>query len=178
MSLIATPGQTVGPFFGFSLPYAGGADLVPPGHPDAVRLHGRVLDGAGDPVPDALLELWQVDDAGAVCRAPGALRRDGQTFTGWGRAATDGEGQYAFTTLAPAAPFFALAVLARGLLDVLFTRAYLPSHAHDPFLATVDAARRDTLLTTADDTGFRFDVRLQGEHETVFLTFPQHLPHG
>jgi protocatechuate 3,4-dioxygenase alpha subunit len=82
--LIATPGQTVGPFFHYALPYAGDSELVPPGRADAVRLHGQVLDGDGAPVPDALIELWQADAEGRVCREPGSLRRDGFTFTAGG----------------------------------------------------------------------------------------------
>ena len=171
----ATPGQTVGPFFGFALPYLGGADLVAPGHPAAVRLRGRVLDGAGEPVPDALLELWQLGPGGAVVRCAGSLRRDGSTFTGFGRASTDAEGRYTFTTVVPGAPFFALTVLARGLLNRLFTRAYLPDAAEDALLASVDGDRRSTLLTTQDETGpvkgYVFDVHLQGERETVFLAY-------
>lgn len=181
--LTPTPGQTIGPFFGYALPYAGDSELVPAGHPDAVRLHGTVLDGAGDPVPDALLELWQADPAGAVPRAAGSLRRDGWTFTGWGRAATDNAGHYSFTTLAPGAgagasagtgaPFFAVTVFARGLLDRLLTRAYLPGDeaalAADPLLASVEPDRRATLVATAEERGYRFDVRLQGDGETVFL---------
>ena len=133
MTLAPTPGQTVGPFFGYALPYDGGPELVPPGPPDAIRLHGRVLDGAGDPVPDALLELWQADAGRSRSRSePGSLRRDGFTFTGWGRAATDDDGPLrvhdagAGAVVPGAAPFFALTVFARGLLDRLFTRAYLP----------------------------------------------------
>ena len=87
-----TPGQTVGPFFAFGLEYDGDSALVPPGSPGAIRLHGRVLDGAGEPVPDALLELWQADADGLVVQRSGSLRRDGYTFTGWGRAATDRTG--------------------------------------------------------------------------------------
>jgi len=176
----ATPGQTVGPFFGFALPYLGGADLVAPGHPAAVRLRGRVLDGAGEPVPDALLELWQLGPGGAVVRCAGSLRRDGWTFTGWGRAATDNTGAYGFTTVVPgrhgdAAPFLALTVFARGLLDRLFTRCYLPGDeralARDPLLSALPADRRDTLVATRTDDGFAFDIRLQGERETVFLSY-------
>ena len=181
---MTTPGQTVGPFFHDSLPYPGGGDLVPPGHPGAVRLRGTVLDGRDDPVPDALLEIWQPDPDGRVVRTGGSLRRDGWTFTGWGRAATDHRGQYSFTTLRPGAtepgraPFFAVTVFARGLTDRLFTRAYLPGDpallAADPLLAGLDADRRATLIAAADDQGLVFDVRLQGERETVFLTFPGH----
>ena len=83
-------------------------------------------------MPDALLEIWQADADGVVPSATGSLRRDGWTFTGWGRASTDGEGRYTFTTVKPgvtqagSAPFFAVTVFARGLLNRLFTRAYLP----------------------------------------------------
>jgi protocatechuate 3,4-dioxygenase alpha subunit len=181
--LVATPGQTVGPFFHYALPYPGDSELVPAGHARAVRLHGRVLDGAGAPVPDALVELWQADEAGRVVRRAGSLRRDGFTFTGWGRSATDNDGTYGFSTLAPgavdgSAPFFALTVFARGLLNRLFTRAYLPATdddlTADPLLAGLDPERRRTLLAVAEDDGFRFDIRLQGEGETVFLAYPRH----
>jgi protocatechuate 3,4-dioxygenase alpha subunit len=176
---VPTPGQTVGPFFGLSLPYGGGPELVPPGDPRAVRLHGRVLDGAGDPVPDALLELWQPDPDGTVVRRAGSLHRDGWTFTGWGRAATDAAGQWSFSTLRPgatrpgAAPFFALTVFARGLLDRLWTRIYLPGDdsalAADPLLAALPPERRGTLIATAEPGGFALDLILQGPGETVFL---------
>ena len=184
MTALPTPGQTVGPFFSFALEVDGGAALVPEDHPDAVRLHGRVVDGAGDPVPDALLELWQADPAGRPVQQPGSLRRDGSTFTGWGRCCTGADGGYAFTTLRPgphragAPAFFALTVLARGLLDGLHTRAYLPDDAGalaaDAFLASVPAERRRTLVAEASATGYAFDVRLQGEAETVFLARPRH----
>jgi protocatechuate 3,4-dioxygenase alpha subunit len=179
VSLVPTPGQTIGPFFGYALPYDGDSALVPAGRADAVRLHGRVLDGRGDPVPDALVELWQAAPDGEVPTRPGSLRRDGFTFTGWGRASTDDSGRYSFSTLTPGAPFFALTVLARGLLNRLFTRAYLPDWydaegAGDPFLATVDPDRRETLVARRHPDGLLFDIRLQGEGETVFLTFPRH----
>jgi protocatechuate 3,4-dioxygenase alpha subunit len=186
--LTATPGQTIGPFFGFALPYDGDSELVPGSHPEAVRLHGSVLDGAGQPVPDALVELWQADPTGAVPRAAGSLARDGYTFTGWGRCSTDNTGRFSFTTLRPgatsegAAPYFAVTVFARGLLNRLFTRAYLPADtdrgagalAADPLLSSVEEARRGTLVARADEHGYAFDIRLQGEGETVFLTYPRH----
>jgi protocatechuate 3,4-dioxygenase alpha subunit len=184
MSLAPTPGQTVGPFYGYALPYADGPALVPAGRVDAVQLHGRVLDGAGDPVPDALLELWQADADGVIPQQAGSWHRDGFTFTGWGRAATDLEGRYSFSTVVPgptapgAAAYFGLTVFARGLLHRLFTRVYLPgddaAHAADSLLSTVDQERRQTLIATADATGYVFDVRLQGDGETVFLTYPRH----
>jgi protocatechuate 3,4-dioxygenase, alpha subunit len=166
-----TPGQTVGPFFGFALPWDGGEDLVPSSHPDAIHLHGHVYDGAGDPVPDALLEIWQVDAAGQVPQAEGSLHRDGWTFTGFGRAATDGGGHYTFTTLRPATGFISMTVLARGLLDRLFTRVYLPSHADAAFLQGVPEDRRSTLVARGGDDDLVFDLHLQGEQETVFLDF-------
>jgi protocatechuate 3,4-dioxygenase alpha subunit len=174
MSLPVTPGQTVGPFFAFGLEYGGDSALVPPGTPGAIRLHGRVLDGAGEPVPDALVELWQTDAAGLVVRASGSLKRDGHTFTGWGRCGTDRTGTYAFTTIAPGAPFFALTVFARGLLDRLFTRAYLPGHPDDRLLASLEPERRTTLVATGDEHGYVFDIRLQGDGETVFLDLAGH----
>lgn len=178
--LAPTPGQTVGPFFDYALPYPGGPELVSDAHPDAIRLHGRVLDGDGVPVPDALLELWQPGPDGVVPRQPGSLHRDGWTFTGFGRAATDNAGHYSFTTLRPGAaagkaPFFAMTVFARGLLDRLFTRVYLPGFATecaaDPLLSTLPEPRRGTLIAASDPRGLTFDVVLQGERETVFLDY-------
>ena len=172
MTLPATPGQTVGPFFGYALPFPDDNALVPPGAPGSVTLRGRVCDGAGEPVPDAILELWQADADGNVVQEQGSLRRTGSTFTGFGRASTDAEGHYSFTTVVPGAPFFAITVLARGLLNRLFTRAYLPG-ASDAFLEGL-GDRGSTLLTTQDETGYVFDVHLQGERETVFLSYPRH----
>ena len=179
MSHTPTPGQTVGPFFHYALPYDGDRDLVAPGTPGAVRLHCTVRDGAGAPVPDALVEIWQADPDGKVVARSGSLRRDGHTFTGFGRASTDREGEYTFTTLAPGAvdgalPFFAVTVFARGLLNRLFTRAYLqlPDGATDALLASVPDDRRGTLVCTPDAQGYVFDIRLMGERETVFLRFP------
>jgi protocatechuate 3,4-dioxygenase alpha subunit len=179
--LACTPGQTVGPFLGLGLPYPGDSNLVSDGHPEAVRLHGTVYDGAGDPIPDALVELWQPDGAGRISRQAGSLLRDPTVFTGWGRSATDTEGHYGFTTVAPGPAsagrpsFFAFTVFARGLLDRLFTRAYLPDGGldADPFLATVDAGRRSTLVCVAESGGarYRFDIHLQGPNETVFLAY-------
>lgn len=176
--LAPTPGQTVGPFFHYALPYAGGGELVPPGSADAVRLHGTVYDGAGAPVPDALLEIRQADAGGRVPRAEGSLRRGGP-FTGWGRASTDAGGRYAFTTLEPGGVdggpgFFAVTVFARGLTDRLFTRAYLPG-ARDGFLDSLDPEERASLEVVDEGAGsLRFDIRLQGDRETVFLRYPRH----
>ncbi|GAB1514090.1 protocatechuate 3,4-dioxygenase subunit alpha [Actinophytocola sp. KF-1] len=168
-----TPGQTVGPFYGYALPYEGGPDLVPKGHPDAIRLHGVVRDGAGAPVPDALLEIRQADRDGTVPERAGSLHRDGYTFTGWGRASTNNVGEYSFTTVTPGAPFIAMTVFARGLMNRLFTRVYLPG-ASDEFLLSLPPERRATLVAEKDAAGLRFDVTLQGDRETVFITYPGH----
>lgn len=178
------PGQTIGPFFADAMTLEGGENLVGREHPGAIRLHGTVRDGNGDPVPDALLEIWQPDGAGRIVAEAGSLHRDGYTFTGWGRCATDATGRYSFTTLAPGAseagraPFVAMTVFARGLLNRLFTRIYLPGDERaldaDPLLAALPPDRRGTLIAARDTDGYRFDVVLQGPTETVFLTYPGH----
>lgn len=175
-----TPGQTVGPFFHYALPYPGDRDLVAPGTAGAVRLHGTVRDGAAVPVPDALIEIWQADSAGNVPRMTGSLRRDGHTFTGFGRASTDRSGDYTFTTVLPGRldgglRFFSVAVFARGLLDRLFTRAYLPLEDATPDrLLTSLGPRAELLMARPGEDGYRFDITLQGHDETPFLAFPRH----
>jgi len=178
--LTATPGQTIGPFYGYALPFDRGGELVPAGAPGAIRFHGVVTDGAGRPVPDVLLEIWQADADGRVPHTAGSLHRDGWTFTGWGRVPTDDEGHFSFSTVEPApgapgrAPFIAITVFGRGLLNRLFTRAYVPGPAcaDDPLLSGLPADRRDTLIAARDEQGLRFDIRLQGDGETVFLRYP------
>jgi len=183
--LLATPGQTVGPFFHYALPFPGDRELVPPGQAGSVRLHGNVYDGHGTGLPDALLEIRQADARGAVPRVEGSLRRAGAPFTGWGRSTTDPTGHYWFSTVEPgpthrgAAPFIAVTVFARGLLDRLFTRVYLPAPpevlAADPLLATLDSAARQAMVAIREvDGSLRFDVHLQGDRESVFLPFPRH----
>jgi protocatechuate 3,4-dioxygenase, alpha subunit len=176
--LACTPGQTVGPFFHCGLPYVGDKRLVSDAQDGAIRLRGTVYDGAGDPVPDALIELWQRGTDARIVRQPGSLRRADDAFTGWGRCATDAAGSYGFTTVLPGAPagaaaFFAIAIFARGLLHRLFTRAYLPGAglAADRLLSDVDAARRQTLICMDENDGYRFDIHLQGPSETVFLGY-------
>lgn len=187
-----TPSQTVGPFYGYALPFAGGGDVAPAGHPDTITVHGYVYDGAGAPIPDALLEFWQAGPDGSTTGAPGSLRRDpvtgamigrnGVDFTGFGRVSTDADGHYALRTLPPgtagdgAARYLSVCVFARGLLHHLFTRVYLPENGQDQLLASLPPQRRATLVATAErDRVYRFDIRLQagdGPHEeTVFLDF-------
>ena len=128
-----------------------------------------MLDGAGEGVPDAIIELWQLAPDGSVPQAEGSFQRDGYTFTGWGRASTDRTGRYQFTTLRPgtpssgAAPYFGLTVFARGLLDRLFTRAYLPGaapaapveEATDPGLDLLSAREREVMQLLARGYTYR-----------------------
>jgi protocatechuate 3,4-dioxygenase, alpha subunit len=178
VELACTPGQTVGPYLHLGLTYPGDNELVSATQAGAIRLRGTVYDGAGEAVPDALVELWQPGPDGQVVRQAGSLRRDGTTFTGWGRCATDTAGHYSFSTVRPGAPagraaFFAISVFARGLLDRVFTRAYLQDGdpVADQLLGTLGPARRNTLICNAETGGYRFDIHLQGEHETVFLAY-------
>ncbi|GAA0467700.1 protocatechuate 3,4-dioxygenase subunit alpha [Streptomyces sp. NPDC046215] len=171
-----TPSQTIGPFYAQALPVPAGGDAAPAGHPGTVTVHGCVYDGAGEPVPDALLEFWQAAPDGSLSGAPGSLRRDGMTFTGFARVPTGRDGRFVLRTLPPGgAPYLAVCVHARGLTHHLFTRAYFSLPQDDPLLAALPAERRRTLLA-APDPGHararRFDVRLSGEGETVFLSFP------
>ncbi|MET9449076.1 protocatechuate 3,4-dioxygenase subunit alpha [Streptomyces cinerochromogenes] len=188
--VLPTPSHTVGPFYGHALPFRGGEDIAPLGHPDTITVHGYVLDGAGDPLPDALVELWGPRPDGSVPRVDGSMRRDpaggghlgrnGVEFTGWGRVQTDADGHWYVRTLRPgargrSAPYLGVCVLARGLLVHLFTRIYLPGDeaalAADPLLTQV-GERRGTLIAGEETDGtYRFDIRLQGEGETVFLEF-------
>jgi len=159
-----TPSQTVGPFFSFGLCVRPHHELVDPGRADALRIEGRVLDGAGEPVADALVEIWQADAEGG--------HRDG---FGWGRSGTDAEGRYAFVTVRPGgegAPFVTVLVFARGLLKPVMTRIYFPDepgNAADPLLAALTDAERASLTAVAENGGMRFDIHLQGERQTTFL---------
>ena len=181
--LVATPGQTIGPFYGYALPFNKGGELLAPGLPGAIRIQGKVRDGAGDPIPDALLEIWQADADGNIPQKTGSLVRDGYTFTGWGRVPVDNTGNYTFTTVNPgpteegSAPFISVVIFARGLLNKLHTRMYLPEDtealAKDPLLSSLPEDRRRTLIATREaDGGLRWDITLQGEDETVFLAYP------
>ncbi|MGY4858244.1 protocatechuate 3,4-dioxygenase subunit alpha [Cryobacterium sp. AP23] len=177
-----TPSQTIGPFFGYALPYPGGPEVAAPWQPNAIRLHGTVFDGAGEPVPDAIIEIWHADADGGVIAALGSLDRDGYTVTGFGRAAVNRAGEYTFSTIKPgpmrpeAAPYILVTIFARGLTHHLFTRCYFDDeetrNAGDALLAGLPDDRRATLVGVLDaPQSYRFDIRLQGEGETVFLDF-------
>ncbi|KUO19398.1 protocatechuate 3,4-dioxygenase subunit alpha [Streptomyces dysideae] len=190
-TVLPTPSHTVGPFYGHALPFPGGDDIAPVGHPDTITLQGHVYDGEGNPLPDAFVELWGADPDGNLPQVDGSMRRDpasggflgrnGVEFTGWGRIQTDASGHWSARTLRPgargrSAPYISVCVFARGLLAHLFTRIYLPDDAAalaaDPLLSQVAAERRDTLIAVDQgNAAYRFDIRLQGEGETVFLEF-------
>lgn len=172
-----TASQTVGPFFGFALPWDDGPFAVPAGSPGSIRIAGLVRDGAGAPVGDALLETWQADPEGRFSAAA-----DG--FRGFARTATNPEGWFELSTLKPGpvpgpgtttqAPHLAVSIFARGLLTRLVTRIYFADEGAlndaDPVLTSLPTASRQTLLAAPDgEGGYRFDVNLQGEDETVFF---------
>jgi protocatechuate 3,4-dioxygenase, alpha subunit len=169
-----TPSQTVGPFFAIELPYSDGPYVVADGTDGAIWLRGRVYDGAGEPVPDALIESWQADPQGTF----------DSDFRGFGRSGTDAEGAWAILTLKPGpvpdadgtqqAPHIDLSVFGRGLLHRVVTRIYFSdeeqANAADPVLADLpDDAARATLIATREDDGYRHDIHLQGPDETVFF---------
>jgi protocatechuate 3,4-dioxygenase alpha subunit len=175
-----TPSQTVGPFFKVALLDVIGPEVVPSETPGAIRIHGRVFDGAGEPVPDALVEIWHANAAGRYAH-PDDPRDDlalDPGFTGFGRSDTVDGGRFEFVTVKPAAippqaPHIAVSVFARGLLDRVVTRIYFPDEAEanaaDPLLASLAPAERETLVAVAEDGALRFDVHLQGERQTTFL---------
>jgi protocatechuate 3,4-dioxygenase alpha subunit len=177
-----TPSQTVGPYLSIGLPWPDGPDVVAEGVAGALWLHGVVTDGAGEPIPDALIETWQADPDGRFDH-PDDPRGAVAGFRGFGRCPTDDSGRYGIRTLkpgpvpgpdgAPQAPHIDVSVFARGLLHRVVTRIYFAdeqrANAADAVLASVPEARRATLLAVPDQTGYRFDIRLQGDDETVFF---------
>ncbi|WP_069162447.1 protocatechuate 3,4-dioxygenase subunit alpha [Nocardia altamirensis] len=169
-SLRSTPSQTVGPYLHIGLTWDDGPFAVPLGTPGAVWITGRVFDGAGTAIDDAMVETWQVDPEDC-CGRRGFARSDTR------------RGQFALYTVLPQpvsdgagddeAPHLDMSVFARGLLHRVVTRVYFPEHADrhqaDPVLATVPPARRGTLIAARAGDGYEFDVHLQGAHETVFF---------
>ncbi|MHB2165389.1 protocatechuate 3,4-dioxygenase subunit alpha [Alsobacter sp. R-9] len=185
-----TPSQTVGPFFAYCLtPKDYGVreifstDMAGPDVPgERVQIEGRVVDGAGEGVADAMIEIWQADASGRHAH-PADAGRGNSSFTGFGRSPTDAQGGFVFTTVKPGgfrdakgalhAPHLNVTVFARGMLTHLRTRIYFPgdgANTTDPVLGLVPADRRATLVAEAlGDGRFRFDIRLQGDGETVFF---------
>jgi protocatechuate 3,4-dioxygenase alpha subunit len=189
-----TPSQTVGPFFapaltpGEQYPWRQPLinDLITPdASGESIRIEGRVFDGEGAPISDSMIEIWQADAAGRYAH-PADPRRPNAKFTGFGRAGTDAEGRFSFSTIKPGvvpgpngkpqAPHIVVAVFARGLPRHAYTRLYFADEANnasDPILALVPAERRDTLIAKRTEKNgapvYLFDIRLQGENETVFF---------
>lgn len=185
-----TPSQTVGPFLAIGLPWPDGPFVVPTDTPGAIEIAGLLLDGAGEPVPDGMIETWQADPDGRFAHPDdprGAAKPAEDAFRGFGRCLTGPDGGYRIVTLRPGplpspdggteAPHLDVSVFARGMLDRVVTRIYFAdeteANGSDPVLASItEAGRRETLIAAADPGRagiFRFDIRLQGERETVFF---------
>jgi protocatechuate 3,4-dioxygenase alpha subunit len=194
MGLKQTPSQTVGPFFAYGLtpeqygyPFRSlaGPVLVDSDTPgERIRITGRVLDGEGNPVPDAMIEIWQADGEGRYAH-PVDTRGSNVRFKGFGRCGTgtDPENRFVFETIKPGpigdgqAPHVNVTLFMRGTLSHVYTRIYFDdeaaANARDPVLASVDEPRRRTLIavrnTTPGGTVYRFDLHMQGPDETVFF---------
>ena len=180
-----TPSQTIGPFFHDALMRDAVTELDPQrqaGSP--IRIVGSVIDGAGEVVSDAMVEVWQADSGGRYRHpADGRSADVPSAFVGFGRVGTDDDGRFGLTTVMPGtvpgpegsvqAPHLNVQVFARGLLDRVNTRIYFPDHpanTSDPVLSMVPPDRRSTLIATSKGSGeYRFDVVLQGPRETVFF---------
>ncbi len=176
MSLHATTSQTVGPYLHIGLTWLITENLAPAGVPgERVSIEGRIVDGDGRPLDDALVEIWQADGRGQY---------GGKRFRGFGRSATDGEGKYRFQTIKPGrvpgpggvlqAPHIGVNIFMRGQLKQLVSRIYFPgepANAQDPVLALVPAQRRATLVAkkTGKASQLEWNVILQGKGETVFF---------
>jgi protocatechuate 3,4-dioxygenase alpha subunit len=187
MSELLTPSQTVGPYFSMRLPWPEGPFVVPEGTPQAITIIGRLYDGAGEVIPDGLIETWQADPDGRFAHPSdprGPVPSGYTAFRGFGRAKTELDGSFKIVTLKPGplpfgdgrteAPHIDVSVFSRGMLDRSVTRIYFPDEAEanaaDPVLAAVPSGRRGTLIAQAAGDGLlRFDVRMQGERETVFF---------
>jgi protocatechuate 3,4-dioxygenase alpha subunit len=183
MALQLTPSQTVGPYFSIGMTWEDGAIVVPEGTPGAILIRGRVFDGEGEPVPDAVIETWQADPEGRYNHPDDPRGAEAGDFRGFARAPTNVEGWFGIHTVKPGpvpgpnrttqAPHLEVSVFARGLLNRVVTRIYFADeqelNARDPVLQSVPEERRGTLLAEAVEDGYRFDVHLQGEGETVFF---------
>jgi protocatechuate 3,4-dioxygenase, alpha subunit len=191
MARSLTPSQTVGPFFHRALLHEGWNDCAARGATgERIVIEGRVLDGDGAPVNDAMLEIWQANAAGRYDHPEDRQEKPlDPNFHGFGRTATDADGRFRFSTIKPGpvpgrggvvqAPHINLTVFARGLLKQLVTRIYFPDqplNAGDPLLKSVPAERRATLIARAAEAGgadaagvLHFDVILRGANGTVFL---------
>lgn len=187
MSLQTTTSQTVGPFFTIGLSRLKQDELAGPGVPgERVIIEGRVLDGDGQPVPDALVELWQANSHGKYAHPEDKQEKPVEPgFKGYGRIPTDDDGKFRFTTIKPGpvpgpdgepqAPHIAVSVFSRGLQRRLVTRIYFPddpANAADFALSRVEPARRGTLIAkkSAGQPGLlEWNVILQGPGETVFF---------
>jgi len=181
--------QTVGPFFRKAMERPAWSDLTSADTPgERIRIGGRVLDGDGQPVPDAWLEIWQANAIGKYAHPDDTQAKSvDPNFRGFGRACTDESGTFAFTTVRPGsvpmpdgtpqAPHISLTIFARGLLKRLATRIYFAdcdaANASDPIYAGIaDRSARETLLARSQAPGeFVFDVILQGTGETTFFSF-------
>ena len=182
MSRGTTPSQTVGPFFSLGLPWEDGPFVVPAGTAGAIRIRGRVFDGAGEPIPDALVETWQADPAGRFDH-PDDPRGRAPGFRGFARCPTTGDGAWEIVTLKPGpvpaagggtqAPHLAVSLFARGLLDRVVTRIYFgdepEANAADPVLALLDDAQRASVIAAPGAGGYAIDLHLQGAGETAFF---------
>jgi protocatechuate 3,4-dioxygenase alpha subunit len=190
MAFRQTPSQTVGPFFSFGLApeqygynfrSIAGATLADDNTPGRhIRIVGRLFDGEGQPLSDALIEIWQADAEGRYAH-PADPRSSNAAFKGFGRTGTgtDPGHRFAFDTVMPGsvagqAPHINVIVLARGMLNHLYTRLYFEdqaeANARDPVLQSVPPERRATLLARRDGTAtYHFDILLQGDGETVFF---------
>jgi protocatechuate 3,4-dioxygenase alpha subunit len=190
-----TPSQTVGPFFKYGLTPDGQYDwndafasnlVTPDTSGERIRVQGRVFDGDGQPVPDCMLEIWQADAQGRFSDPQDKRALPNSSFKGFGRCGTDANGGYAFDTIKPGqvadpdgkpqAPHLLVAIFARGMLLQNYTRIYFDgetANAADPVMALVPADRRDTLIAMRQPGNgtavYRFDIRLQGDNETVFF---------
>ncbi len=186
-----TPSQTLGPFFAYGLTpeqygyahrgIAGNALAARHVPGEHVRIEGRILDGAGAPIDDAMIEIWQADADGRY--AGGKRDAADSGFMGFGRCGTDEEGGFWFTTIKPGvigdgqAPHIGVIVQARGILNHAFTRIYFADEADandtDPVLQSVPQDRRNTLIAARSETPagplYRFDIHMQGDDETVFF---------